>query len=394
VLFIIGGHWIAGPVTFLRLACANLPSFGWEPRLLLTGPARTDAFDNWPCPMSELRLCHSYSQLASEATQVIERNDTDVVVATDDNTTAVAMQKLYRRNLYPVRLLEMLHSDLPSELIRIERLFPVTTAVCAINNSVVEDLRRAIPALGGRIFRWYNPVPCAPQPPRPRLSSPVNLVYVGRVFQREKRVLDLVEIGKRLVARGVDFRLTIAGDGEVMHELRARLADNPEINRRTILTGWLLPESIAGLLSKQDLFLLPGDRESMGFALLEAMGHGVVPIVTPLPGPSEVVDEKTGFTLPVGDYDAFAVAVADAIANPERLQIMRMAAYKRVRQKFDTPIAIKAFAEILNGTLALSLPEGRGSFRAPRPFGRMDKLGIPQCLQFAKRRLFRQYITA
>ncbi len=321
-------------------------------------------------------------------------HDTDVVVATDDNTTAVAMQELYRQSNCAVRLLEMLHADLPSEFSRVERLAPVTTAACAINEAVVRDLRHQIPALNNRVFRWYNPVPCAAHPPQPRLSSPVNLIYVGRVFQREKRALDLVEIGNRLIARGLDFRLTIAGDGEVMNELKRRLVDNPEVDRRTILTGWLLPDSITELLCGQDLFLLPGDRESMGFSLLEAMGQGVVPIVTPLPGPSEVVDKETGYTVPVGDYDAFAAAIADAIANPERLQSMRLAGYERVRRRFYIPVAIEAFAGILNETLTLPLPIGRHRFLAPRPLGRMDKLHIPQCLQYAKRRLFGQHITA
>ncbi len=394
VLFIIGGQWIAGPVTFLRRACANLPRFGWEPQLLLTGPASTCAFDNWPCSVKQLRRCHSYLQLASEAAGAIVQHNTDIVVATDDNTTAVAMQKLYRAGNSSIRLLEMLHADIPSEFIRVERLAPVTTAACAINESVVRDLRRLVPALDDRVFRWYNPVPCAAQPPRARLSCPVNLIYVGRVFQREKRVLDLVEIGKRMIARGLDFRLTIVGDGEVMNELRERLATNPEIDRRTTLAGWLSPELITELLCEQDLFLLPGDRESMGFSLLEAMGQGVVPIVTPLPGPGEVVDEKTGFTVPVGDYDAFAGAVADAIASPERLQILRMAGYARVLQRFHTPVAIEAFAAILNRTLALPLPGGRETFCAPRPLGRMDRMRIPESLQHAKRRLFGQYITA
>jgi glycosyltransferase involved in cell wall biosynthesis len=394
VLFIIGGQWIAGPVTFLRHACANLPELGWEPLLLLTGPARTDSFDNWPCAVSELKLCHSYSQLAREAAQVIVNHDTDVVVATDDNTTAVAMQELYRQSSCTVRLLEMLHADLPSEFSRVERLVPVTTAACAINDTVVRDLRRQIPALSDRVFRWYNPVPCAAHPPQPRLSSPVNLIYVGRVFQREKRVLDLVDIGKRLLARGFDFRLTIVGDGEVMNELRQRLVASPEVDRKTTLMGWISPEAITELLCAQDLFLLPGDRESMGFALLEAMGQGVVPIVTPLPGPSEVVDQETGYTVPVGDYDAFASAIADAIVDFPRLQRMRRAGYERVRRTFHIPVAIEAFVGILNDTLTLPLPSGRHRFLPPRPLGRMDKLHIPQCLQHAKRRLFGQHITA
>jgi glycosyltransferase involved in cell wall biosynthesis len=222
----------------------------------------------------------------------------------------------------------------------------------------------------------------------------VNLTYVGRVIQREKRVLDLVEIGKRLLARGIEFRLTIAGDGESMNEFRQSLAANPEIDRRTILTGWLSPESVTNLLRTQDLFLLPGDRESMGFALLEAMGQGVIPIVTPLPGPGEVVNEETGFTVPLEDFDAFATSVCEAVANPERLQAMRIAAYERIRRNFHIPVAIEAFARILDGTLALQLPENRDRFHPPRPLGRMDELGIPQFLQHAKRRLFGQYITA
>lgn len=393
VVFIIGGHWIAGPVTFLRAACGNLTAYGWNPLLLLTGPAQTNSFNDWPCAVLQLPRCHSYAQLAHQAAHAIQQNRTDIVVATDDNTSAVAMQHLYKDFDCSVRLLEMLHADLPSEYDRVARLTPILTAVCGINDSVVSELRGRIPALRHRIFRWFNPVPCAPDPPSSRLSRPVKLVYVGRVFQREKRALDLVEIGNRLVARALDFQLTIVGDGEVMSNLRERLDRNPEVKRRTVLTGWLPTEAIPDLLAGQDLFLLPGDRESMGFSLLEAMGQGVVPIITPLPGPSEVVDQETGFTVPVGDFEGFADAVATAIADPERLHQMRIAAYERVRRKFDVPVAVKAFANILDQTMALSLPEGRDKFRAPRPLGRMDRLGIPQSVQHAKRRLFGQFIT-
>lgn len=393
VTFIIGQEWIAGPVTFLRRASARLPDFGWMPRLLVTGQPVSSAMVDWPCPVSHLPLCHSYTHLGREAATRILQDHADVVVATMDNTSAVAFERLYRDQQCNVRLVRMLHADEPAEFARLEQLAPVVTAAFVINEWSVEEVRRLIPALRERVFRWYNPVTCPDHVPWPRLSNPVKLVYVGRVFQREKRVLDLIPIGEHLLARGMSYELTIVGDGESMEELQQRLAAAPEVNRRTRVTGWVSEGRVKEILQDQDLFLLPSEAESMSFALLEAMAHGVVPIVTPLPGPSEVVDESTGFRVRVGDHEAFAAAIAQAISGPERLQNMRLAAFERIRQHFELRVAIRSFASSLSTTIELELPDGRSGFRAPRPRGRMDALHIPDLLQHYKRRLFGQHIT-
>ena len=139
-------------------------------------------------------------------------------------------------------------------------------------------------------------------------DAPLRLIYLGRIIEEQKRVSRLAQLAKILQARGTPVEFSIVGEGPQREALRAELRDCPFVRFVEPVTYDQVPR----LLQDYDMFVLLSDFEGLPLSLLEAMGAGVVPVVSDLPsGLAEVVDESRGRRAPVGDV---AGTSADAAA--------------------------------------------------------------------------------
>ena len=87
------------------------------------------------------------------------------------------------------------------------------------------------------------------------------------------------------------------------------------------------------LLDAHDVFLLTSDHEGLPLSLLEAMGHGVVPVVSDLEsGIREVVDQSNGVLVPVDDLEGYARAIVHLDKHRDELVAKSAAARERVRE--------------------------------------------------------------
>jgi glycosyltransferase involved in cell wall biosynthesis len=159
-------------------------------------------------------------------------------------------------------------------------------------------------------------------------QSPLQIVYLGRVVQGHKRVLDLLPLSLELTRRAIPFYLHVIGDGPERPTLESGFRTNGLKDVK--FWGWLTPEAVRQALQRIDLLLLLSDSEGLPLALLEAMGHGVTPIVTNLEsGLTEVVkDGHNGFLVAVGDMKAFADRIQTLSGDREMLSSMSGAAWE------------------------------------------------------------------
>ena len=160
----------------------------------------------------------------------------------------------------------------------------------------------------------------------------LHLVYHGRLCEFQKRSLDLVALLEQLDARGVPVRFTLIGGGEARPAIEKRgarfIADG-----RLVLLGTLSLDKTLVELGQQDVYVLPSDFEGTPNALLEAMAHGCVPVVSRIDTLIKIVrDGDTGFTCPPGDIDAFATAVARLAEDPVSRAAMARRAASSVRE--------------------------------------------------------------
>jgi glycosyltransferase involved in cell wall biosynthesis len=93
---------------------------------------------------------------------------------------------------------------------------------------------------------------------------------------------------------------------------------------------------VASLLKDNDVFLLASDAEGLPMSLLEAMGHGLVPVVSDLEsGIRDVVDATNGILVPVEDVEGYARAIIHLHEHRDELAAKSAAARARVKTDFS-----------------------------------------------------------
>ena len=112
-------------------------------------------------------------------------------------------------------------------------------------------------------------------------------------------------------------------------------------------------ENIHDLLCISDLFLLPSETESFGLAVLEAMAFGIPCITSNAGGLPEVnINAVTGFTVPVGDINAYAESILKLLNNTSLFQEISKNAKEYAKKNFAcskiVPEYIEFYKKILN----------------------------------------------
>jgi glycosyltransferase involved in cell wall biosynthesis len=158
------------------------------------------------------------------------------------------------------------------------------------------------------------------------------------LFRPFKSPETLVEAAAILKQRGVKTRLFMAGDGDMLSDLKA-LSKKLNASDRIEWLGFCRdPKS---LLQASDVFLLASVGEAGGFVLSEAMGCGT-PIIGSRSGViSEcVVEGKTGLLATPKDAASFADAIEKLARDESLRKTMRVNSRERMLSGFTTDINV------------------------------------------------------
>ena len=152
----------------------------------------------------------------------------------------------------------------------------------------------------------------APSPSAGERSLPGHpaLLWVGRL-DANKDPLTILEGFERAVVRLPEAALTMVyGASQLLGEVQRKIADSATLRGRVHLVGKLEQRELAALYRAADLFVLGSHNEGSGFALIEALSFGVVPVVSDIP-PFRVLTDggRIGALFPVGDAGALARAL-------------------------------------------------------------------------------------
>ena len=127
-------------------------------------------------------------------------------------------------------------------------------------------------------------------------------------------------------AREADVTLVVVGDGP----LRRQVEQTADEHIRVLGQRSDVPR----LLAAADLYLHTSRREGLALSLLEAMAHGLAPVVTDLPENVEAVGD-TGVVVPAGDEMALVAAFRRFVAHQPERAALGERARKRAAALFD-----------------------------------------------------------
>ncbi len=190
---------------------------------------------------------------------------------------------------------------------------------CHLTLAPTRTIIRELRAAGyRRVRRWgrgvnterFNPRHARPAMRRRLLNGrdPDSLlcIFVGRLAN-EKRIELL-----RDVAQSPGIALTIIGDGALREELERVFAHTD-----TLFTGYLFGDELAQAYASADVFVFPGEYETFGQVIQEAMASGLPSVVVNAGGaPDVVADGASGIVVEPGSQ-AFAEVIQSLRDQPE-----------------------------------------------------------------------------
>lgn len=144
-----------------------------------------------------------------------------------------------------------------------------------------------------------------------------RILTVARLEDRQKRTSDLLQA---LTDLDSDWVLEIVGTGPDLKFLKAE-AIKLQVHDRVRFSGFIMDKTeLREKYQQCRVFVLPSAWEAVALALLEAMSCGCAVVVTDIDAFKElVINEVSGFRVPVGDPGAIARAILQCDQNGDRL---------------------------------------------------------------------------
>lgn len=205
-----------------------------------------------------------------------------------------------------------------------------------------------------QVMRWSDPADWAKlaivrcgvdagflaAPARPAPSAP-RFAAVARL-NAQKGLPLLVEAAALLKARGRDFTIEIAGDGE-MRDLLTRRIVEAGLAGHIRLIGSVDGAGVRHLLQDARAFVLPSFAEGLPVVIMEALALERPVIASAIAGTPELVDGRCGWLVPAGSAKALAAAMEAAIDAPDvTIVAMGQEGRRRVAALHDAAVNAKA----------------------------------------------------
>ncbi len=287
----------------------------------------------------------------------------------------------------PLRYLLAMHGNLPRQIGDTQRLAPFADAAVACGK-LTERLAAWAGIPADRLGYIANAAAMADVQPRFEKRSPetpIRLAYVGRMTAEDKRVLDMVGVVDQLVKRQIAFTLDVVGDGPDRDELK-RSIEGLAPDGAITFHGARDADYLYGEIYPQlDALLLFSESEAFGIVLVEAMMHGVVPVVSDFLGRQSeqlAITDDTSLVFPVGDSNAAADQVERLAADRDLLQHLARRGYEKVIGRYSWEHCLEDWRAALDCCLEMPvrIPVSDAKSFSPGVVSapsRMERMGVP-----------------
>jgi glycosyltransferase involved in cell wall biosynthesis len=162
---------------------------------------------------------------------------------------------------------------------------------------------------------------------------PLRGAFVGRLVPYKGADI-LLEASASFLKAG-QLQLDIIGDGP-QRLILEKMVERLDVQNSVRFDGWIPHREVLKKLRTCDFMCLPSIREFGGGVVVEAMALGVTPIVADYAGPSELVDNNTGFRIGFQDkkslVEGLTLTIGNLIRNPGLLDKLGAAARHKVRE--------------------------------------------------------------
>ena len=208
-------------------------------------------------------------------------------------------------------------------------------------------------------------------PWRERVAPGETIVgYVGRLAP-EKQVEDL-----RVLADLPGVRLVIVGDGPSRPALERALPG-------AVFTGHLTGDALGEALASFDVFVHPGESETFGQTIQEALASGVPVVATGVGGPVDLVRSSIdGWLYRPGDLDDLRTRVSDLTGDESKRRAFAAAAHESVRERSWEAMVGRLEAHYEDARRLRRIDDALLARAATRPWAPLETRAAPRWQRF------------
>ncbi len=164
-------------------------------------------------------------------------------------------------------------------------------------------------------------------------SDPL-LVWVGRIIE-QKGLKYLVQAMQQVTRVFPTAKLLVVGTGTELKKLKKQAAKLGLTDKIVFYGAENNRKTLNDLLRGCDLFVFPSIWEPFGMVITEAMASGLPVVATKTGGIPEIVDNKTGWLVPVRNSRKLADAIVTALKDSHLLRKKGLAGRKVAETKFN-----------------------------------------------------------
>ena len=174
----------------------------------------------------------------------------------------------------------------------------------------------------------------------------LRLINVGRLVSEKGQEI-LIQALSEVKNRGIDFNLTIIGEGPLLNEL-AHLSAMLNLNNYIHFAGAQTQSRVISMLEESDVFVLSSRDEGLPVACMETMAVGTLLIATRINGIPELVQDKVnGLLFEPDDVIGLADSICWVIENHRSLQNIVTSARQKIEVDFDRIKCTKLLLEYM-----------------------------------------------
>ncbi|WP_339693409.1 glycosyltransferase family 4 protein [uncultured Parasphingorhabdus sp.] len=180
-------------------------------------------------------------------------------------------------------------------------------------------------------------------------SDSVKLLCVGRLSP-EKGYFGLLDTLARLAAEGLDFSLTIVGDGPSADEIHAKVAALA-LSDRVRFTGALPEAETLTEISHCDIFLLPSLMEGLPVVLIEALAMQKAAIASRVAGIPELIEDgRSGLLFTPSDWADLERQLRHLFSDESLCETLGEQGNAIVKSEFDIMIPAQILARLFKAS--------------------------------------------
>jgi alpha-1,3-rhamnosyl/mannosyltransferase len=228
-------------------------------------------------------------------------------------------------------------------------------AIVAVSRFTASDLERVLGVPARKIRVVHNPVRAwdtveEPAAFRKRLGLAGRVISTAGRQDPYKNVAGLVRAMPRILARGPDAVLVVAGPPDPRYPESVREASRLGIAQQVRFTGWLSDADLGALYRASDCFVFPSLYEGFGMPPLEAMRFGTPVVSSDRASLPEVLGDAAVCVGPESP-DALAAAVIGVLTDRALAARLREAG-PRQAARYAAARAAQGYLDVYREVLA------------------------------------------